>query len=199
MMRLLSAGLLLLALSAAPVAAQQPGVLVRIWTDAGNFDVALDPVSAPRTVANFLWYVDQGAYAEGRVHRTVSSLPDNQLQSPVKIDVIQAAARADFLAAPSIPLERTSVTRLRHEDGTISMARAGIDTGQSDFFICIGAQPSLDFGGQRNPDGQGFAAFGKVVRGMEIVRKLHRAPASGQTLTPPIRILHIDRVGVRTR
>ena len=108
---------------------------------------------------------------------------DNQPDSKVKIAVVQAGLDSlrvkDF---PPIKLERTSVTRLRHIDGTISMARDGPNTATSDFFICIGDQPSLDFGGKRNPDGQGFAAFGRVVLGMDVVRKIHAAPAEGQTL-----------------
>ena len=116
---------------------------------------------------------------------------DNQPQSPVKIDVVQAGAapakeRADH--AP-IRLERTRDTGLRHVDGAISMARAEPDSATSDFFVCVGAQPELDFGGRRNPDGQGFAAFGKVVKGMDVIRRIHRAPAQGQALEPPIRIL----------
>jgi peptidyl-prolyl cis-trans isomerase A (cyclophilin A) len=113
----------------------------------------------------------------------------------VKIDVIQARAnrarRAEF--PPPIPLERTSVTDLPHKDGTVSMARTDPDTGRSEFFICIGDQPSLDFGGARNPDGQGFAAFGRVVRGMDVVRKIQTSPAKGETLTPPTRIVSARR------
>lgn len=195
----MAAAMLLLGASSATAQRVATGPAVRVWTDAGTFDVQLDPVSAPRTVANFLWYVDEGAYRDGRVHRTVTTSPDNQPQSTVKIDVIQAGPRLDFPLAAPIPLERTSVTRLRHEDGTISMARAGIETATADFFICIGAQPSLDFGGARNPDGQGFAAFGRVVRGMEIVGKLHAAPATGQALAPPVRVLRIERIGGAVR
>jgi peptidyl-prolyl cis-trans isomerase A (cyclophilin A) len=66
------------------------------------------------------------------------------------------------------------------------MARLGPDTATADFFICIGDQPELDFGGKRNPDGQGFAAFGRVVRGMDVVRKIRAATADGQTLAPPV-------------
>jgi peptidyl-prolyl cis-trans isomerase A (cyclophilin A) len=94
---------------------------------------------------------------------------------------------------PPIPLERTSLTKLKHLDGAISMARDGPNTATSDFFICIGDQPSLDYGGKRNPDGQGFAAFGRVVLGMEVVRRIHRSPATGQKLEPPIRIQDIVR------
>jgi peptidyl-prolyl cis-trans isomerase A (cyclophilin A) len=74
------------------------------------------------------------------------------------------------------------------------MARDGPDSATSDFFICVSAQPSLDFGGRRNPDGQGFAAFGRVVQGMQIVRRIQRSKADGQTLTPPVKILSIRRV-----
>ena len=74
------------------------------------------------------------------------------------------------------------------------MARAGPDTATSSFFICIGDQPSLDFGGRRNPDGQGFAAFGRVTRGMDVVRAIQRSPAEGQRLSPPVPIVGIVRV-----
>ena len=74
------------------------------------------------------------------------------------------------------------------------MARGGPDSATSDFFICVGDQPSLDFGGLRNRDGQGFAAFGQVVQGMDIVRAIQRQPANAQTLTPAVSITHIRRV-----
>jgi peptidyl-prolyl cis-trans isomerase A (cyclophilin A) len=74
------------------------------------------------------------------------------------------------------------------------MARDGPDTAQSSFSICVGDQPELDFGGKRNPDGQGFAAFGRVIEGGEVVRKIHASPSNGQRLTPPARILRIVRV-----
>jgi peptidyl-prolyl cis-trans isomerase A (cyclophilin A) len=156
-------------------------------------EVEVDTIRAPITARNFLRYVDQGSYRNGRFHRTVRD--DNQPQNPVKIEVIQggldSSRSKDF--AP-IPLERTRDTRLSHKDGTISMARDGPDTATSDFFICIGGQPQLDFGGKRNPDGQGFAAFGRVIRGMEVARSIHTARAREQRLTPPIQILDITRV-----
>ena len=94
---------------------------------------------------------------------------------------------------PAIALERTSVTGLRHRDGALSMARSGPDTAQSSFFICINDQPSLDFGGQRNKDGQGFAAFGRVTRGMDVVRRIQASPAEKQALSPPIAIVRVRR------
>ena len=114
----------------------------------------------------------------------------------IKIEVIQARsdpAKADRLQAP-IPLERTRDTGLQHEDGTVSMARDAPDTAQDQFFICIGPQPELDFGGQRNPDGQGFAAFGHVTKGMDVVRKIQASPSAGQQITPPVRIQRAVRL-----
>lgn len=169
-----------------------PHVLIR--TTLGDIEVEVDSARAPATAANFLRYVDLAFYSNfGRFHRTVRE--DNQGNSKSRIDVIQAGLepyRAQGF--PPIPLEPTSVTRLRHLDGTVSMARDDPNSATSDFFICIGDQPSLDFGGKRNPDGQGFAAFGRVVRGMSVVNKIHESPARDQTLTPPIRILRIARV-----
>jgi len=169
---------------------------IRIITSLGAIEVKLDPVHAPATVANFLRHVDAGHYSGGQFHRTVTSQPDNQPNNAVKIDVIQAGANATPSGPnwPPVALERTSVTGLSHRNGTVSMARAGPDTATADFFICIGEQPELDFGGRRNPDGQGFAAFGQVVRGMEIVKRIHRSKAGGQALTPPIRIERIERI-----
>jgi peptidyl-prolyl cis-trans isomerase A (cyclophilin A) len=91
-------------------------------------------------------------------------------------------------------LERTNVTGLRHIDGTLSMARSGPDTATASFFICIGDQPELDFGGRRNRDGQGFAAFGQVIEGMDVVRAINRSAAEGQTLRPPIALVRVERL-----
>ncbi|BDC49204.1 peptidyl-prolyl cis-trans isomerase [Bryobacterales bacterium F-183] len=167
------------------------GQTVVIETSLGEIEVVLDPAKAPNTVRNFLQYVDSGRYNGGRFHRTV--LMDNQPQSPVKIEVIQGGTKPGSASEPAIALERTNVTGLKHLDGVISMARSGPDTATSDFFICIGDQPELDFGGKRNPDGQGFAAFGRVTRGMDVVRKIQRSPHDGQKLTPPVEILSIRK------
>ncbi len=161
---------------------------VSIETALGVIEVELDTKAAPHTVTNFLRYVQAGLYNDGEFHRTVTF--SNQPQSQVKIEVIQASANPaktnEFF--PPIKIERTRDTGLKHRDGTISMARDGPDTAQDHFFICVGDQPELDFGGQRNLDGQGFAAFGKVVKGMDVVRKIHAAPADGQSLRPPVGI-----------
>jgi peptidyl-prolyl cis-trans isomerase A (cyclophilin A) len=166
-------------------------IYVTIETALGNITLAIDAVHAPITAANFLRYVDGGFYDGGRFHRTVTM--DNQPDNLVKIEVIQAGINPDRDAEkfPPILMEHTSVTGLRHTDGAISMARREPDSAQSDFFICIGDQPELDFGGTRNPDGQGFAAFGQVTAGMDIAKRIQQSPCEAQRLTPPIRIRNI--------
>jgi peptidyl-prolyl cis-trans isomerase A (cyclophilin A) len=172
-------------------------VRVLLTTELGDLELEVDVARAPVTASNFLRYVREGRYDGGRFHRTVRA--DNQPQGPVKIDVVQAGVAPATAKADHAPirLERTRDTGLRHVDGAISMARAGPDTATSDFFVCVGAQPELDFGGRRNPDGQGFAAFGRVVAGMDVVRRIHRAPANGQSLEPPIRIVRARVVSAR--
>jgi peptidyl-prolyl cis-trans isomerase A (cyclophilin A) len=166
-----------------------------IETEKGDIEVALDSLHAPVTVANFLRYVDGGAYTNGTFYRAVTMA--NQPTDSVRIQVIQGGAnpkRDSSLRFPPIPLERTSVTGLHHTDGTLSMARAGPNTATADFSICIGDQLSLDFGGHRNLDGQGFAAFGQVTSGMEVVRAIQASSVQAQRLMPPIGIRRIHRV-----
>jgi peptidyl-prolyl cis-trans isomerase A (cyclophilin A) len=168
-----------------------PRVVVR--TTLGEITVEVDSVRAPVTSANFLRYVDAGAYRTGHFHRTVRL--DNQPDNAVKIEVIQGGvARPEAPRFAPVALERTNVTGLTHRDGTISMARGGPNSATFDFFLCIGDQPSLDFGGARNADGQGFAAFGQVVSGMAVVRAIQRRPSEGQRLTPPVEIVDVVRV-----
>jgi len=168
--------------------------LVRILTTLGDIEVELYRSQAPATVTNFINYVDKGLYTEGTFFRTVTA--SNQPNDKVRIEIVQIEAnqakRKDFL--PPIPLERTRDTGLRHLDGSLSMARGKPDSAQDSFFICIGDQPELDFGGRRNPDGQGFAVFGKVVKGMDVVRKIQQLPADGQKLKPPLRIPQVVRL-----
>jgi peptidyl-prolyl cis-trans isomerase A (cyclophilin A) len=178
----LAAGLLL---AGAP--ADAAGVRVLLRTDLGPIEVLVDTARAPRTAANFLRYVNAGRYDGGAFHRSVRF--DNQPGQRVRIEVVQAGPAPMLLSFPPVALERTRVTGLKHLDGTVSMARDGPDTATADFFICIGDQPELDFGGRRNPDGQGFAAFGRVVRGMDVVRAIHARPVDGQHLAPPVGIL----------
>src|SRR5207244_4492109 len=118
-----------------------------------------------------------GAYSGGRFHRTVR--PDTETRKDVPIEVIQASQSSGSQVWAAIPLERTSVTGIKHRNGTVSMARtAATDSARSDFFICVGDQPLLDFGGARNADGQGFAAFGHVVKGMDVVKAIQQSPVA---------------------
>ena len=187
--------------TAAPVSAQST-VRVRVQTELGDIVLEVDPARAPVTAANFLTYVDAGHFDGGVFHRTVKM--DNQPESTIKIEVIQAGVNPDRAkdGFGPIALERTSVTGITHKDGVVSMARGTPDSATSGWFICINDQPSLDFGGMRNPDGQGFAAFGRVVSGMDVVRKIQVAPSSAdrktnaeaQRLTPAVKILKVARV-----
>ncbi len=171
---------------------------VRIYTSAGNIEVELYGDKAPVTTSNFLQYVKDGVYNGGSFYRSVR--PNNQRKDQPHIEVIQGGTDADSLKRRGpIELERTSLTGLKHEDGTISMARSTPNSATSEFFICINAQPSLDFGGTRNPDGQGFAAFGKVTKGMKIVKKIQQEkttlyPALGlnQRLIKSVKIIKIE-------
>ena len=168
-------------------------VRVMLETALGCIYVDVDTARAPATAANFLRYVDGGHYNGGRFHRTVR--PDNQPEDAVKIEVIQAGVNPNRPGDYGpITLERTGQTGLAHGDGTISMARREPDSATSDFFICLGDQPELDYGGARNQDGQGFAAFGRVVDGLDVARAIQRRPAEGQALTPPVAILRATRI-----
>lgn len=177
------------------IAVQPPppsAMRVGVDTDLGRFVIEVDVARAPATSANFLKYVNEQFYDGGRFHRSVR--PDTETRKDVPIQVIQGGinpARAPRAYA-AIPLERTNVTGLSHVDGAVSMARgAAADSARSDFFICIGDQNALDFGGPRNADGQGFAVFGRVVSGMDVVRRIQAAPVreGTQTLLPPIAIV----------
>jgi peptidyl-prolyl cis-trans isomerase A (cyclophilin A) len=181
----------LVALSATADDPPAKPVRVLIQSEKGDIEVELDAPKAPGTVANFLRYVDAHRYDGGRFHRTVKA--DNQPDNKVKIAVIQAGPDPAKPEYPAIKLERTRDTGLAHKDGTISMARDGPDTATGDFFICVGDQPELDFGGKRNPDGQGFAAFGRVVKGMDVVRAIQTGPADGQALKRAVKIVKITR------
>lgn len=167
-----------------------PRVLIR--TEAGDIIVEIDPVRAPVTAANFLRYVDAGLYDGTTFHRTVTLA--NQPNDAVRIEVIQGGQLPRDKELPPIAHETTAATGLKHVDGAISMARSKPGSAASSFFICVNDQPELDFGGRRNPDGQGFAAFGRVVGGMDVVKAIQARPAQGQQLAPPVKIISVRRI-----
>jgi peptidyl-prolyl cis-trans isomerase A (cyclophilin A) len=168
--------------------------IILIQTDICDISVEIYPEKAPLTVDNFLRYVDEERFTSASFYRVVRL--DNQPDNEVIIEVIQGGigfAESD-MRLPPIEHETTDKTGILHTDGVISMARAAPGTASSEFFICVGAQPELDFGGGRNPDGQGFAAFGRVVKGMDVVHTIHNEPATAQMLVVPIRILGVRRM-----
>jgi peptidyl-prolyl cis-trans isomerase A (cyclophilin A) len=178
-------------------------IKVRMSTTMGDMIIQLYQHKAPQTVSNFLSYVDAGDYHGGNFYRVVRH--DNDNGSP-KITVIQGDVKDSNKQLPPIKLETTDKTGIKHLDGTLSMARLGPDTATSSFFVCIGAQPSLDFGGARNSDGQGFAAFGQVIAGMDVVKKINAltkakpsgdAYMKGQMLLEPVVIKSIVRIADR--
>jgi peptidyl-prolyl cis-trans isomerase A (cyclophilin A) len=164
-------------------------------TELGDILIEVYPDKAPVTVANFLRYVDEGRYEGALFYRVVT--PDNQPNMDIKIEIIQGGTSrsANPRELPPIEHETTDKTGIQHKDGTISMARLMPGSASSEFFICVGDQPSLDFGGMRNRDGQGFAAFGMVIEGMDVVRKIQQQPSERQYLTTPIKIFSIKRAG----
>ncbi|MFC5343537.1 peptidylprolyl isomerase [Brevundimonas staleyi] len=183
-------------LSGAAATAQPARPLVILHTTQGDIVLQLDADHAPITTCNFLRYVEDGRYAGGSFFRTVVAETND---NPNPIDVIQAATTAgsDDPGLGPIPLERTRDTGLRHSAGSISMARDGPDTATSSFFIVVKDTPALDFGGARNPDGQGFAAFGSVLSGMEIVEAIQTAPATDEQLAEPVVIGAATLAGAR--
>ncbi|MBV9440779.1 MAG: peptidylprolyl isomerase [Candidatus Eremiobacteraeota bacterium] len=166
---------------------------VAIETGAGTIVVRLDPAHAPRTVANFLRYVDARRYDGAEFYRTVRAAPGDA--HPPRIQVIQGglehSASARMLAP--IAVESTRTTGLHNVPGSIAMARTNDpNSATSEFFINLADDTWLD--GQNFPDGQGYAVFGRVVRGFDVVRTIQQSPARGEELTPPIRIVRIRRV-----
>ena len=176
---------------------------IEVATALGAFSLAIDEAAAPISAANFLAYVDGGHLRDAAIYRIVAACNQGAEAAgggPVahKIDVVQwgwvAPREGDPPPLPTIAHEPTSTTGLRHRDGTLAMARRAPGTAGPAFFICVGDQPELDFGGRRNPDGQGFAAFGQVVDGMDVVRAIHARAEASDRLQAPIAIARVARV-----
>jgi peptidyl-prolyl cis-trans isomerase A (cyclophilin A) len=188
-----------LSLSALASDADSESVRVRMTTDLGVVDIELNVEAAPISANNFLRLVDSGHMDGTSFYRVVS--PENDNGSP-PISVIQGGNGSGDSPFEPIGHETTEGTGLLHLNGAISMARADVGTASTEFFICIGAQPALDFAAQRNPDGQGFAVFGYVVDGMDVVQAIHQQPSDaptesaylkGQMLEEPVIIISIRR------
>ena len=170
-----------------------PHVLIR--TSAGDIEVELYLKQAPKTAGAFLSYVDSGFYKNSSFYRVLNE--DNQVTGSPISQLIQGGIwktnHRKAVSLPGIPHEPTRDTHILHRNGVISLARDKPGTGTTEFFICVGDQPGFDFGGENNPDGQGYAAFGKVVSGMDVVQTLYARPESNQAFTPQIPIYNIIR------
>ena len=172
---------------------ENPHVIIQ--TKQGDIEVELFSKQAPKSVTAFLSYVDSGFYENTSFYRILND--DNQPSNAAKAELIQGGLwktkykQAEALAG--IPHETTQQTGIKHIDGTVSLARDKPGTANSEFFICVGDQPGYDYGGDNNPDGLGYAAFGRVIKGMEVVRKIYNQPEDNQSFTPPVPIYNIVR------
>ncbi len=167
---------------------------ITIRTELGDIHARINLKKAPITSSNFLEYIDAHLFDSARFYRVVRL--DNQPGDSVLIEVIQGGRYKDEdKGFPPIIHETTKMTGIHHRNGTLSMARSSPGTATSEFFICIGDQPELDFGGRRNRDLQGFAAFGKVTEGMNVVEQIQSIKSSGQYLESPVLVLEITRAG----
>lgn len=165
---------------------------IRITTKIGDIEIELYPEQAPKSVAAFLSYVEKNLYNDCSFYRVLND--ENQPSNSPKAEVIQGGLwktknRPDNL--PGIPHETTNNTKLLHKDGVLSLARLEPGSATTEFFICIGDQPGFDYGGANNADGQGYAAFGKVIKGMDIVRRIYKMPEFDQYFDPPVPIYKI--------
>jgi peptidyl-prolyl cis-trans isomerase A (cyclophilin A) len=169
---------------------------IEIQTAKGDIEIELYPLRAPKTVAAFLSYIDSGYYNNATFYRVLSD--ENQPSNAPKTELIQGGIwktrNREAMHLKGIPHESTAQTHILHTDGVLSLARLEPGTGTTEFFICIGKQPGLDYGGENVEDHQGYATFGKVVKGMDIVRKIYRQPESDQYFEPPVAIYAIKRL-----
>ena len=175
--------------------ARETIIPISMETELGPIQLELYPDRAPITVSNFLRYVDQNRYEDLHFYRVVHM--ENQPDNDVKIEVIQGGLGFDKhpMELPTILHETTDKTGIRHLNGTLSMARLEPGTASSEIFICINDQPELDYSGKRNPDDQGFAAFGKVISGMDVIRKIQLLPETKQMLDKVVKVNSIQRNG----
>jgi len=167
-----------------------------IETEAGDIEIELYPDKAPRTAAAFLSYINAGYYKHSSFYRVLTD--DNQPSNAPKANLVQGGIwKTNYKKAvslPGIPHEPTNKTTILHKDGIVSLARQAPGTATTEFFICIGDQPGFDYGGENNPDGQGYAAFGKVIKGMEIVTRIYNRQSYEQSFEPPVSIINIVRL-----
>ena len=167
---------------------------ILIETNFGDIEVELYPSKAPKTVQAFLSYIDSGYYTKSSFYRVVK----NEDMSGVNYGILQGGIwltnDKQHPSVPGIVHETTKQTGLSHVNGTISLARTLPGTANTEFFFCVGDQTQFDFGNSGSSDGQGFAAFGKVFKGMDIVRKIQSEPSTGESINEKVTINKIGRL-----
>ena len=188
--------------AAAPVPAQtvpppapaEDLVKVALDTEAGRIVLALDRGRAPLSTANFLKYVDAKRYDGEPFYRSVTAEGSGFIQGGIRSDSLKLF--------PPVAHEPTNKTGLKHVAGTVSLARLEPGTARADFFILTTDIPGFDAGGYGG-DADGFAAFGRVVEGMDVVARISASPVSptmgegvmkGELLDPPVKIIKASRL-----
>ncbi len=188
----------------------RPATTGSIVTSAGTLTFALYDDAAPQGVANFKRYARAGLYDGGSFYRATRGQPTSHgacciaivqggrlgLEMRGSVERIRAAmAGSPF---PPVGLEETAVTGLSNDRGTLAYARLGADTATSEFFVSLENNPILNAGGAGHPDGRGYAVFGRITSGLEILEQLAEAPRSsdagpfgGQMLAAPLAIVHV--------
>lgn len=179
----------ILNLAPTPIVPGAGDILVSLDTSLGAIVVALKVRQAPLTTANFLRYIDQKLYDGASFWRSAKS------KSPVDYGLIEGGLQSDpAKVLPPVAHEPTTQTGLRHVDGTVSLARRAPGTGDSDFFVCVGEAPYLDANPAAEGDNLGFAAFGQVIKGMEVVHKILNLPTPGKATNPVMEGQMLDPV-----
>lgn len=172
-------------------------VRVRFKTGLGDIVMALEKERAPVTTAYILKHVDQKRFDGANFYRAYKITPDGRL------GLVQGGVMDPKKQLPPVPHEPTTKTGLSHVDGAVSLARLAPGTATANFFIILGDLQSLDADPKATGDNQGYAVFGRVIEGMDVVRRILDAPISpskgagamkGQMIAAPVPILGVARV-----
>jgi peptidyl-prolyl cis-trans isomerase A (cyclophilin A) len=167
---------------------------IMISTNYGDIEAELYPKQAPKTVAAFLSYIDSGLYRNTSFYRVLKAdeMPTDYNSGVIQGGVFQT--NPERTPTRGIIHESTKQSALFHKSGTLSLARTEPGTASTEFFICIGDQPQLDAGNTEGKDSLGYAAFGRVVEGMDVVRKIQAAKSHGESFDKKIMINNIERL-----
>ncbi|MEJ7610464.1 MAG: peptidylprolyl isomerase [Ferruginibacter sp.] len=180
---LLLAGCLFILYSCNNKKYEEPHIIIE--TAFGDIEAELYPAKAPKTTAAFHSFIQAGYYKNSSFYRVLKA---DEMPNDFNTGIIQGGTWPVKQPVKGIEHESTRETGLSHTNGIISLARTDIGTATTEFFICIGDQSSLDAGRPGRADSLGFAAFGKVTKGMDIVRKIQAQQSEGDHFTNPIRI-----------